>query len=182
MSDVYAIFGTLLALGIAFPGLIFTWWLLFPGPVARAETRLTRTPGRAFLFGLLLILVTTSLVLMLANLPLPGANMFSAGLILATLAVAAVGTAGLVNQMAWRLRDRSRARLSPAGSFLGAVVTLELAAAFPILGWFLFIPFCLIFCLGAAGLSLISRGPRRQTMVADEPLIVTPAAGGRDVA
>ena len=63
MSDVYAVFGTLLALGIAFPGLVFTWWLLFPGPAGRAEARLAHTPGRTFSFGLLLTLIVAILVL-----------------------------------------------------------------------------------------------------------------------
>ena len=79
MSDVYAVFGTLLALGIAFPGLVFTWWLLFPGPAGRAEARLAHTPGRTFSFGLLLTLIVAVLVLVLANGPLPGANVGGGG-------------------------------------------------------------------------------------------------------
>ena len=30
MSDVSAIFGTLLLIGIAFPGMLTAWWTLFP--------------------------------------------------------------------------------------------------------------------------------------------------------
>ncbi len=41
MADVYAIFGTLLALGIAFPGMLTAWWLLFPRTVEGAQQRLS---------------------------------------------------------------------------------------------------------------------------------------------
>lgn len=181
MSDVYLGFGILLSLGIVFPGLIFTWWLLFPAATARAEMRLARMPGRTFFFGLLLNLVVTVLVLILVNVPLPGANLTAIVLVLSTLAIAAVGAAGLTGWMSQRLRERSQAGLSPAAAFLRAVVALELAAAFPILGWFLFIPLCLIFCLGAAGLALLRRGPHRQPAAADEPVIAIQVARGSDV-
>lgn len=180
MSDVYAVFGTLLALGIAFPGLIFTWWLLFPGPVSRAEARLTHTPGRAFFSGLLLVFLLTVVVVALVNLPLPGANFTAVALVVITLAVSAVGAAGLTHWMAQRLRERSNPGLSPAGGFLRAVVVLELAAAFPIIGWFLFIPLCLILSLGAAVLALMSRRPR--PAAAAEPRLVGQPTGTGDVA
>ena len=37
MADLTAVFGFLLLFGIAFPGLLTTWWLLFPGLVGRAQ-------------------------------------------------------------------------------------------------------------------------------------------------
>jgi hypothetical protein len=182
MSDVYAVFGTLLALGIVFPGLIFTWWLLFPNLTARAEARLAQTPGRTFFFGLLLAIVITVMVLILLNLPLPGANFFAVVMVLGALAVAAVGMAGMTNRLAQRLRDKSNAGISPAGGFLRAIIVLELAAAFPFLGWFFFIPLCLVISLGAAGFSLWSRLWKRPVAAADETPIVVQVAGGRDAA
>ncbi|MBK8990102.1 MAG: hypothetical protein IPM39_29245 [Chloroflexi bacterium] len=172
MSDVYAVFGTLLALGIAFPGLIFTWWLLFPGPVSRAETQLTHTPGRTFFWGLLLVFLLTAAVLVLVNLPLPGGNFTAVALVIFSLAVAAVGAAGLTHWMAQQLRQRSNPGLSAAGGFLRAVVALELAAAFPIIGWFLFIPLCLVLSLGAAVHALISRP------AAEARIVVQPTGAG----
>jgi hypothetical protein len=181
MSDVYAVFGTLLALGIAFPGLIVTWWLLFPAAVGRAEERLAPAPGRTFFIGLLLTFVLTILVLILANAPLPGARVTAVILVIVTLAIATIGAAGLTNHLARRLRERTNPGLSPAGSFLRAVVALELAAAFPIIGWFLFIPLCLILCLGAAALALLRRDPRAIGS-ADEPRILIQPTGAGDVA
>jgi hypothetical protein len=181
MSDVYAVFGTLLALGIAFPGLIVTWWLIFPTPVSRAEEQLTRAPGRTFFMGLLLTFVLTILVIILANVPLAGARATAVILVIVTLAFATIGAAALTNRLAGRLRERTNPGLSPAGGFLRAVVALELAAAFPIIGWFLFIPLCLILCLGAATLALLRRGPYT-TVGAHEPHIVIQPTGAGDAA
>ncbi|NJN93776.1 MAG: hypothetical protein HC875_06645 [Anaerolineales bacterium] len=49
MADVFAVFGTLLSLGIALPGLLLAWRLLLPNHVARARQRLERTPWQCFL-------------------------------------------------------------------------------------------------------------------------------------
>jgi hypothetical protein len=184
MSDVYLGFGILLSLGIVFPGLIFTWWLLFPQMTTRAAVRLAHAPGRTFLFGILLSLGIGVLVLIMANLPLPGANIIAVGLIVIALAIAAIGTAGLTHWLAQRVRERSKPGLSEVSGFLRAVIALELAAAFPIIGWFLFIPLCLIICLGAAGLALVSRRSSYQPAPAtgEEPHIVITAAGVSDVA
>jgi hypothetical protein len=184
MSDVYLGFGFALSLGIVFPGLIFTWWLLFPHQASRAEVRLVESPGRTFFFGLALALGITVVVLIMANLPLPGANVMAIGLVVITLATAAIGTAGLTNRLAQQLRERSNPGLSPANSFLRAVVALELAAIFPIIGWFLCIPLCLISSLGAAGLALVSHRSRRQpaSLPDDEPQIVITTAGAGDAA
>ena len=40
MADVYAVFGTLIGIGIAYPGMLTAWWLMFPRIVTRASDRL----------------------------------------------------------------------------------------------------------------------------------------------
>jgi len=52
MSDISAIFGILLTLGIAFPGMLTTWWTLFPDAVERPRQRLDETPWSALWMGL----------------------------------------------------------------------------------------------------------------------------------
>lgn len=177
MSDVYLGFGLTLALGLVFPGLIITWWLLFPGLSGRAERRLAYNPILTFTVGAFLTLLITVIVLILANLPLPGANFLAAALVVGALAFAAVGAAGLTGGLAARLRQRAAPGLSEAASFLRAVVALELAAAFPIIGWFLFVPLCIAICLGAASLALIG-GAARQP--AREPIVTVTAVGAAD--
>ena len=54
MADVFALFGTLLALGIALPGLLLTWQLLLPNVVSRAQQRLNHTK-EFFLHGLMVL-------------------------------------------------------------------------------------------------------------------------------
>jgi len=70
MADVYAVFGTLLALGIAFPGLLTGSWLLFPDMVGRARIRAAGTPWRSFLLGVGAVLLTAIPVLILNALPI----------------------------------------------------------------------------------------------------------------
>ncbi len=182
MSDVYLGFGLALALALVFPGLIITWWLLFPGLTSRAEQRLAHNPILTLATGLLLTLTTTVIVLILLNLPLPGASFLGAALAICVLAFAAIGAAGLTAWLARRLRQRTNPGLSEAGSFLRAVVALELAAAFPVIGWFLFIPLCIIASLGAASLSLLGGQPQPQTAPTLEPIPTAPTAGATDVA
>ena len=54
MADVYAVFGTLLALGIIFPGMLLAWSLIFPGTVGRASSRIEHTPWRSLGLGIAL--------------------------------------------------------------------------------------------------------------------------------
>ena len=179
MSDVYLGFGLALALALVFPGLIITWWLLFPGLTGRAEERLVHNPILTFATGSFLTLTVTIIVIILVNVPLPGANFLAAALVVVALAFAAVGAAGLTGKMAARLRQRAAPGLSEAASFLRAVVALELAAAFPIVGWFLFVPLCIVICLGAACLALIGGAAGEPVR---EPTVISPAVGAADVA
>lgn len=44
MADVNAVFGTLLALGIVYPGMLIAWSLIFPSFVGKASARIESTP------------------------------------------------------------------------------------------------------------------------------------------
>ena len=70
MSDVYAIFGTLLALGIAFPGMLTAFWLLFPAIVEKTETRIESAPWKSFWFGIGAAIAIGIPVVVLMNLSL----------------------------------------------------------------------------------------------------------------
>ena len=131
MSDVYLGFGLTLSLGLVFPGLITTWWLLFPGLTGRAEGRLAYNPILTFAVGAFLTLLITVIVLILVNAPLPGANFLAVALVVSVLAMAAVGAAGLTSWMAARLRERTNPGLSEAASFLRASAGLGLPGYSP---------------------------------------------------
>jgi len=156
MADVYAVFGTLLALGIAFPGMLTAWWLVFPRLVARASQCLDRSPWACLGIGIGLALVVGFFAGILAATPLGLFKFFGLLLTALALGLASVGAAGVAALLAGRLAERSEARLAPFTCFLRGALALELAAAFPIIGWLLTIPVVTLASLGAAARALLS--------------------------
>ncbi|MEP7356438.1 MAG: hypothetical protein ABI847_04315 [Anaerolineales bacterium] len=159
MADISAVFGILLTLGIAFPGLLTAWWLLFPVSVERARARLEQTPWRCFWLGGVATAFLVVPVVVLLALPLGPAKLAGWALILTTLAVASLGAAGLAARMGQRLESLSPSQ-TPLGAFVRGAVALELAAAFPVVGWFFFIPLTLVTVLGATIFALLHWAPR----------------------
>jgi hypothetical protein len=165
MADVAAVFGTLLALGIAFPGLLMAWWLLFPSAVGRAKQRFVRTPGRCFGLGLVIAFFMAIPITILFLIPGPGQLMGFVALLLA-LGIAAIGAAGIAATMGERLTQRAGS-LTPFAAFIRGAIALELAAAFPFLGWFIVIPIALIISLGATTFALLRWVPAMPTPVSE---------------
>ncbi len=173
MADISAVFGILLTLGIVFPGLLTAWWLLFPAAVDRARTRLELTPWRCFwLGGVATALLVVPVVVLLA-LPYGPAKLAGWVLMLSALAVASLGAAGLAARMGERLQGLSPTQ-TPVGAFVRGAVALELAAAFPVVGWFFFIPLTLVTVLGATIFALLrwSPGTARAPAANPQPLSV----------
>lgn len=160
MADVSAVFGTLLALGIAFPGLLTAWWLIFPATVSRAEQRFVRTPWRCFWMGLFwLPLIALPTIFLMA---VPVAPVRALGIVaaLAAVGMATLGAAGIAAGMGQRLDRRAGGGLSRWGAFLRGAIALELAAIFPLLGWLLVIPVTILVALGASIFALLHWVPR----------------------
>lgn len=159
MADVSAIFGLLLLLAIVFPGLLTTVWLLFPATVERARVRLDRTPWQCFWLGGVLTAALAIPIAILIFLPNGAVQFLGFALLTLALAGATVGAAGLAGKMAGHL-TRSSHGLAPAGAFLRAAVALELAAAFPLVGWFILLPLAVVVSLGATAFALLRWMPR----------------------
>lgn len=173
MADVSAIFGILLALGIVFPGLLTAWWLLFPATVERARLRLDHSPWSCFwLGGIVTALLVVPIVILLA-LPIGPSKLAGWALIFLALTFASLGAAGLAGKMALRLQPRGEAAAITPGAFVRAAIALELAAAFPIIGWFVLIPLAIVTSLGATVFALLRRAPVRAPEAARQP--VSPA-------
>ncbi len=154
LGDVLLIFGLLLAHGVAMPGLVITWGLIFPRLVERSQTRLTQTPGRCFLLGLGTLVAGATLVRVAFVLgPVPG--WFGLAVL---LAFASLGAAGLAALMGERLRADGLA-ISSTGALLRGAVALELAVAVAVIGWFVILPLSTIAMLGAASFALLRRAP-----------------------
>jgi hypothetical protein len=160
VADVYAVFGTLLALGIAFPGLLTGAWLLFPGAVDRAKVRVGATPVRSFFLGVGAAVLIALAAAVFNAIPLGLTKLAGVLLVFAALAVATLGAAAIAAEMGERLQDRGMTNLTPAAAFVRGAVALELGAAFPLVGWFLVIPGVLLTGFGAGVFALLNWLPR----------------------
>ncbi len=159
MADVFAVFGTLLAVGIALPGLLLTWRLLLPNVIARAQQRLEQTPWRCLFVGGFALPLYLIPVIILFNLPWGVFKAMGAGATFILLALTSLGAAGLAGFMGQRLQSLGL-DASTIGATVRGAVAMELAAAFPLIGWFIFIPLTFIASFGATVLAFISRIPR----------------------
>ena len=169
MADIFAVFGTLLALGIALPGLLLTWQLLLPSLVNRAEQRLARTPWLCFFIGTGFLIGYLIPVTILFNLPWGGFKLMGFIAILGLLAFTSLGAAGLATLMGQRLHHLGL-NSSAAGATIRGAVAMELAAVFPLIGWFIFIPLAFIVTLGATLFALLGWMPR------STPRVVIPSS------
>ncbi|MAT97080.1 MAG: hypothetical protein CL608_08060 [Anaerolineaceae bacterium] len=137
--------GTLAALLVLLPALL-------PGRVARAQQIVQKSPGRAFVIGLVNFLFFGVLIAIFAQ----GADLgglIAGTILLALMMVTAVGLAG-INQIV-------QGRLYPndGGVKVGLKTAVLLIAAglVPLLGWFVLTPVLLLISLGAAIIALVRR-------------------------
>src|SRR5215216_4630703 len=152
MADISAIFFILLIVGIAFPAMLTTWWLLFPSSVARSQVRVERTLTRAFWLGLVIMIALAIPIILLLALPFGPAKFTGWILLAASLALSSIGSAGIAAHLANRLAEQST--LSALSAFVRGAVLLELAVFFPVIGWFFLWPLLLITAFGATSFAL----------------------------
>ncbi len=161
MADISAIFFILLIIGVAFPAMLTAWWLLFPVVVARAQTRIEKTPWATFGMGLVVLIAVTIPIIILLALPFGPAKFMGWILIAVSLALSSIGSAGIAAHLGRRLANQSN--ISALSGFVRGTVILELAAFFPALGWFFIWPIMLIMAFGATGFALLNWMPREKT-------------------
>jgi Na+/melibiose symporter-like transporter len=160
MADISAIFFILLIIGVAFPAMLTAWWLLFPSVVSRAQARVEQTPWRTFGMGIILMIVLTIPIVVLLALPFGPAKFTGWLLLAAALAVSSIGSAGIAAHLGERLTRQSS--ISALSGFVRGSVILELAAFFPVLGWFFVWPLLIIMAFGATGFALLNWMPREK--------------------
>lgn len=164
MADISAIFFILLIISIAFPSMLAAWWLLFPAVVARAQIRVEKTLVRTFWLGLVIVVALTIPIVILLALPFGLAKFLGWVLLAASLALSSIGSAGIAAHLGERMKQTG-SNYSPLGAFLRGTIVLELAAFFPVLGWFFLWPLALITAFGATGFALLNWTPREKTPV-----------------
>jgi hypothetical protein len=163
MADISAIFFILLIIGVAFPAMLTTWWLLFPSLINRAQSRIEKTPMQSFWMGLVIVIVVTIPTVILLALPFGPAKFIGWILLAASLALSSIGSAGIAAHLGARLTRQSN--FSVLSGFVRGSVILELAAFFPVLGWFFIWPLLLIMAFGATGFALLNWLPREKTQM-----------------
>ncbi|HJR79517.1 MAG TPA: hypothetical protein VJ821_05545 [Anaerolineales bacterium] len=161
MADISAIFFILLIVGIAFPAVLTAWWLFFPALIARAQVRIDKTLARTFWMGLVIVVFVTIPIVVLLALPFGPAKFIGWILLVVSLALSSIGSAGIAAYLGSRLTQHSN--LTALGVFTRGAVILELAAFFPLLGWFFLWPLLLITAFGATGFALLNWLPREKT-------------------
>lgn len=172
MADMIAIFGLLFITALAFPALLTAVWLALPGAVSRAHQRIERTPKRCLLMGIFTLGVIGLPVLILLSSAVAPLQAMGFLVLLSVLGVSTIGAAGIGMRFSDRLQERSRREMSALGKFLSGVVALELAAAFPIIGWATVLPIALLVSLGATTFALLRWRPRERAE-SHAPLPVT---------
>jgi hypothetical protein len=169
MADVQAVFGTLLALGIAFPGMLTAWWLLFPTHIERAGDRLENNPWRCLGIGTVALIPLVLVVSFFSALPLGLARFLGAVLGFGGLAFASLGASGIAGLMGRRLNQREGSETMSLWTFVRGAIALELAAVFPLIGWFIMIPVSIVTAFGASLLAVLNWVPKLSAEVAAGP-------------
>jgi hypothetical protein len=163
MADISAIFFILLILGVAFPAMLTAWWLLFPSVITRAQVRVERTLARTFWMGLVMVIALAAPIIILLALPLGPAKFLGWVLLVASLALSSIGSAGLAAHLGNRLAQQSH--VTALGAFVRGAVVLELAAFFPVFGWVFVWPLLLITAFGATGFAILNWMPRERSQI-----------------
>ena len=159
MADIYAIFGTLIALGLTFPALLTLWWILFPELVARSRTRLVETPKKCFGAGLLSALAASLPAALFFGLPSQFTQVLGWIWVVLLLASASLAAAGIASIIGDKLAGGT-GPTQPWKSFLTGALVWELAAVFPLIGWLLVFPVGLVISLGAGVFAIFNWMPK----------------------
>jgi hypothetical protein len=158
MADVYAVFGTLIALGIAYPGMLVAWRLLFPELVDRAQSRVSTSPWGSLGIGIAAGIPVILLSVFLLSAPGPVGKFL--GLLIAVLGFgfASLGASGLAAGMGIQLNQLAGGRYSIPGAHVRGALALELSAIFPFIGWLVVFPISTLICFGALLRALFRSG------------------------
>ena len=164
MADMYAIFGSLILIGLSYPALLTAWWLLFPEKVEKARLEITEKPRKSFGMGLVYGLAAAVPAVILFNLPAQITQVLGWIWLVLILGSASLGAAGIAAELGLRLNWKNDGSFQSLGAFLRGAAIWELASIFPAIGWLLIIPLGTITALGGAFPAIFSK-----KILADSP-------------
>jgi hypothetical protein len=163
MADMYAIFGSLILIGLSYPALLTAWWLLFPEKVESARLQITGRPIKSFGKGLIYGLAAAVPAGILFNLPTQFTQVLGWIWLILVLGSASLGSAGITAELGLRLNWKNDGSFQSLGAFLRGAVIWELASIFPVIGWLLIIPLGTITALGGALPSIFNKKADRDS-------------------
>lgn len=140
MADMYAIFGSLILVGISYPAMLTAWWLLFPERVEKARIRISEKPKKSFGLGLLFGFIAALPAAILFSLPAQFTQILAWIWLVLVLGTASLGAAGIAAEIGLRLNWKNDGEFQSLGAFIRGAAILELASIFPVIGWLLLIP------------------------------------------
>lgn len=149
MSDSISAFFGLIVLGLSYPGLLTTAWLLFPERVEIARERITAKPWKYFWIGLLSALIAAIPGAFLFLIPAQLTQVLGWIWVAVLLGFASLGSAGIASELGLRVNWKNDGAFLSLGAFLRGALVWELAAIFPVIGWLLVIPVGTLISLGA---------------------------------
>jgi hypothetical protein len=156
MSESLSALGGLIVLGLSYPGLLTAVWLLFPERVEEARLKITEKPGRSLWTGFLVALGAAIPGAFLFLIPSPLTKTLGWIWVTVLLGFSSLGTAGITAELGLRVNWKNDGAHQSLGAFIRGSLIWELAAIFPLIGWFLVIPLGTLISLGA-GVSTLRR-------------------------
>jgi hypothetical protein len=156
MGVVMGVTAVILGIAAGLVGLILWTALIFSQTTARAREALEARPGRCFGIGIALTLLLGVPALGLIHAPHGLVKLAGWALALPLVAGLVTGLAAMAELLGERLRALSPA-LTPLGGLVRGVVTVELAALIPFVGWLLFAPLVGLTVTGAGALGCLRR-------------------------
>ncbi len=163
MADMYAIFGSLILVGISYPALLTTWWLLFPERVEKARIQISEKPKKSFGVGLLAGGIAAIPATVLFALPSQFTQVLGWIWLVAVLGAASVGAAGIAAELGLRLNWKNDGNFQSLGAFMRGAAILEFASVFPIIGWLLIIPIGTLVALGGAVYAIFKKKDKKES-------------------
>jgi hypothetical protein len=163
MADIYAIFGTLILLGITYPAMLTTWWLFLPEKVEESRLRILESPRKSLSLGIAYSAAAAIPAVLFFNLPSQFTQVLGWIWLVIVLGVASIGAAGIASDLGLRVNWKNDGAFLSLGAFLRGAVIWELASAFPIIGWLLIIPVGTLVSMGAAVPIILRRKPKAET-------------------
>jgi hypothetical protein len=157
LGDVLAIVASLTLICVSMWALVMGVSVLFPDRVARARDTLILRPWRTFWVGLLSTFIGVTFGIAMINLPNPLIKILGTALLLAVLAVGAMGAGGLAQVAAERVQQLDEKLSAYQAQSRGALFII-VSGLVPFLGWFLVAPIVLILGIGAG--TQVLRGRR----------------------